>query len=180
MSGMQVNHADVGGFAGFWKVGGIFKMTRSKKLLKRHIELGAFSPIFRTHEGIIPDKNAQVYDDELSTFYAAFSKTRKELIPYLRTVEKEAIEFGYPMIRHLYLHYPKDKNCRNLHRQFMLGSEMIVCPQVKKSAKSLKVYLPEGNWKHYFTGKIYSGGQFYNLKTDFGSPAVFVSERMKV
>jgi alpha-glucosidase len=179
MSGMQVNHADVGGFAGFWKVGGIFKMTRSKKLLKRHIELGAFSPIFRTHEGIIPYKNAQVYDDEVSAFYAAFSNMRKELYPYLRAVEKEAIEFAYPMIRHLYLHYPNDKNCRNLHRQFMLGSEIIVCPQVKKFAKSLKVYLPEGNWKHFFTGKIYSGGGFYNLKTKLGSPAVFVSERMK-
>ena len=176
MSGMQVNHADVGGFAGFWKVGGLFKMVRSKKLLKRHIELGAFSPIFRTHEGIIPDKNTQVYDDGLSAFYAAFSNMRKELYPYLRAVEKEAIEFGYPMLRHLYLHYPKDKNCRNIHRQFMLGRDMIVCPQTKKYGKSLKIYLPEGNWRHYFNGEIYSGGRYYRVSTELGMPAVFLED----
>jgi alpha-glucosidase (family GH31 glycosyl hydrolase) len=39
--------------------------------------------------------------------------------------------------------------------------------------------LPEGNWKHFFTGKIYSGGRFYNLKTELWSPAVFVSENVK-
>jgi alpha-glucosidase len=176
MSGMQVNHADVGGFAGFWKVGGLFKMVRSKKLLKRHIELGAFSPIFRTHEGIIPDKNAQVYDDQLSAFYAAFSNIRKELYPYLRAVEKEAIEFGYPMLRHLYLHYPKDKNCLNLHRQFMLGRDMIVCPRVKKFGKSLKVYLPVGNWKHFYTKQIYIGPGYFKVESSLGQPAVFMKE----
>ena len=176
MSGMQVNHADVGGFAGFWKVGGLFRMVRSKKLLKRHIELGAFSPIFRTHEGIIPDKNVQVYNDGLSAFYAAFSNMRKELYPYLRAVEKEAIEFGYPMVRHLYLHYPKDKNCRNLHRQFMLGRDMIVCPQTKKFGKRLKIYLPEGSWRHYFNGEIFSGGRYYRVSTELGMPAVFLKD----
>lgn len=174
ISGICVNHADVGAFAGFWKLGGIFSMRRTEKLLKRHIELGAFSPVFRTHEGILPKKNIQVYsNDKIAEFYTKFAKIREGLLPYLRTTEKEAVEKGFPMVRHPYLHYPKDKNCFELKYQFMLGNQLMVCPQLKKYAKTVRFYLPEGRWKHYFNGKFYQGGAFYKIKTPIGEPAVF-------
>lgn len=40
------------------------RMTRTKELLFRWLELAVFTAAFRTSEGIIPSLNAQFYDDE--------------------------------------------------------------------------------------------------------------------
>lgn len=176
ISGMAINHADVGGFAGFWKIGGLFQMRRSKKLLQRHIELGAFTPVYRTHEGILPKKNAQVYSDKsLSAFYAKFSQLRKELVPYLKTLNLEASQKGYPMVRHLYLHYPKDENCQKATYQFLLGKDILVAPNLKRTQASVNVYLPKGTWRHLFTNINYQGGQYHSIKAPLGTPPVFIN-----
>lgn len=174
ISGMAINHADVGGFAGFWKIGGLFQMRRPRKLLQRHIELGAFTPVFRTHEGILPQRNAQVYDQELVDFYAQFSIIRQQLQPYLKEVNQEASKNGYPMVRHLYLHYPKDKEALKARYQFLLGSDLLIAPTIKRLAKKVPVYLPQGQWKHWFSGKIYKGEQYHHIPTPLGRPAVFI------
>lgn len=175
ISGMSINHADVGAFAGFWKAGGLFRMRRGIKLLKRHIELGAFTPIFRTHEGIIPKHNKQVYSDKkMADFYARFSRIHDSLQPYLRQVAAEAVEKGYPMIRHLYLHYPEDPIAKKIKYQYLLGKDILVAPQLRKGRKRVRAYLPKGDWVHYFTKEKFSGGKFYSIKTAEGSPAVFL------
>jgi alpha-glucosidase (family GH31 glycosyl hydrolase) len=58
----------------------------------------------------------------------------------------------------------------------MLGSDMVVCPQTKKFGKKLKIYLPEGIWRHYFSGEIFSGGRYYMVSTELGMPAVFFKD----
>lgn len=176
ITGMALNHADVGGFAGFWKVGGLFQMRRTKKLLKRHIELGALTPVFRTHEGILPKKNAQVYDAEIRDFYAYFAQLHAQLKPYLKELNLQASQEGYPMIRHLYLHYPKDKEAQKAVYQFLLGKDVLVAPNVRQHAKKVKVYLPAGNWIHWFSQKVYKGGQYYTIPAPLGKPPVFFLE----
>lgn len=175
ISGMALNHADVGGYAGFWRAGGLFGMRRTKRLLMRHIELGAFSPIFRTHEGILPKRNAQVYSTpELRAFYAKFSQIHAVLTPYLKELNQAATQNGYPLVRHLYLHYPKDPESLKVPYQYLLGPAILVAPVYKKGANSVRVYLPKGQWKHWFTGKVYEGGRYYRVKAPLGQPAVFV------
>ena len=49
MSGIGINHGDIGGFTSFKKAG--FKMTRSRELLYRWIELCAFTPVFSDTRG---------------------------------------------------------------------------------------------------------------------------------
>lgn len=175
ISGLALNHADVGGYAGFWRAGGIFGMRRTKRLLMRHIELGAFSPVFRTHEGILPKRNAQVYDTpELRAFYAQFSQIRLVLAPYLQQLNQEATQKGYPIVRHLYLHYPDDPESLKVPYQYLLGPAILVAPVYKKGANSVQVYLPKGQWKHWFTGQLYEGGRYYRIQAPLGQPAVFV------
>ena len=176
ISGMSINHADVGGFAGFWKGGGLFAMRRKEKLLQRHIELGVFSPLFRTHEGIIPQRNIQVYSNtEIKAFYSKFSQIRTQLIPYLESIATEANLNGYPMARHLYLEFPNDNNCLSINNQFLLGDAILVAPYVKKGGKKHKIYLPKGEWRHLLTNEILKGGQFHKVNAPIGTPSVFVS-----
>jgi alpha-glucosidase len=176
ISGLALNHADVGGFAGFWKIGGLFQMRRTRKLLQRHIELGAFSPVFRTHEGILPQRNAQVYDPELQAFYAKFSQIRPLLRPYLKALNQEASEKGWPMVRHLYLHYPTDSHAQKARYQYMLGQDMVVAPNLRRHARNIRVYLPKGQWKHWFSKKVYEGGRYYRIAAPLGQPPVFVRQ----
>jgi alpha-glucosidase len=173
--GMSINHADVGAFAGFWKAGGLFQMRRGRKLLKRHIELGSFSPIFRTHEGILPARNLQVYSDtNIRSFYARFSQIRAQLLPYLKQTAQEAYQKGYPMARHLYLHYPDDIDAQKSTYQFLLGPSLLVAPKLVKGGNKQRVYLPEGQWQHIFSKKVYQGTQYIKIKATLGTPPVFV------
>ncbi len=176
ISGMALNHADVGGFAGFFKIGGLFQMRRTQRLLQRHIELGAFSPVFRTHEGILPQRNAQVYDRELKAFYAQFSQLHLTLTPYLKALNEEASEKGWPMIRHLYLHAPEEIGAQKARYQFMLGNDIVVAPNLRRHARSVRVYLPKGRWKHWFSKQVYEGGRYYRVLAPLGEPPVFVRE----
>ena len=59
----------------------------------------------------------------------------------------------------------------------MLGRDLLVCPIVEEDAHARKAWLPQGTWKHYFTGKTYAGGQY----TEFVCPLdqMIVLERVK-
>ncbi len=54
MSGFSLNHTDVGGYTTINNP--LRNYHRSQELLWRWIELGAFTPVFRTHEGNRPDE----------------------------------------------------------------------------------------------------------------------------
>ena len=136
ISGMSINHSDIGGFASSdrW----YFKIKRSPELLKRWIEVCAFSPIYRTHECILPLKNIQVYSNpEMRAFYAKFGNIHYAMKPYLKHYAQEAHEKGLPMVRHLYLHYPSDPEVLNLQSQYLLGEDILVIPVLEKGAKTV-------------------------------------------
>lgn len=161
-SGMAVNHAAPP------------RIVREEELLKRWIEWSAFTPVFRTHEGLRPDLNVQVYDTpELRAFFARFAKTHQQLVPYLDFCMREAVEKGYPMARHLYLHYPADPNVLDIDEQYLLGPDLLVAPVVHKKQTAVKAYLPEGKWKHFWSGEIYEGSKWYEVPAPLGEPAVW-------
>jgi len=173
ISGMSINHADIGGFSNFKRMG--TKIIRDAEMLKRWIELCAFTPVFRSHEGLLPDDNVQLYDTpELRDFYVRFARIHEDLRPYLEEQVQIASEKGHPVIRHLYLHYPDDENTYNIKDQYLLGKDILVAPIVKKRAIDTEVYIPSGEWRHLFTGEVFSGGLLYKLNAPIGTPPVFI------
>lgn len=173
ISGLTVNHADIGGFTSIKQFPIVIK--RNEELLKRWIELSAFTPIFRNHESIRPDLNLQVYDKEIIGFYNQFAQIHQQLKPYLRQVIQSASSKGIPVIRHLYLHYPGDEEVYTIDDQYLLGREILVAPVLDKNINEREVYFPEGQWTHLFTQKIYNGPLRTTIKTPVGSPAVFIN-----
>ncbi|MDM9384366.1 alpha-glucosidase [Chlorogloeopsis sp. ULAP01] len=180
ISGFSINHSDIGGYTSIaypillaFGIG--FK--RSQELLFRWMEMNAFSPIFRTHEGNQPDANVQFYtnDETLATFsywakiYAAFAGYRKKLMA-------EAATTGYPLVRHLFLHYPDDPNTYKIEDKFLLGSEFLIAPVLKPGATSVNVYLPIGKWVHLWSGNTYGNaaqGMYQQIDAPVGQPPVF-------
>lgn len=180
ISGFSINHSDIGGYTSIAHpvlLGLGIGFKRSKELLFRWMEMNAFTPVFRTHEGNQPEANAQFYtDDETLATFSYWAKVYAAFADYRQKLMVEAAAKGYPLVRHLILHYPNDPNVYKLEDEFMLGSEFLVAPVLKKGATSVKVYFPAGEWVHLWSGKTYgisSCGLYQQVEAPLGQPPVF-------
>ncbi|KAL9545801.1 hypothetical protein MBANPS3_006978 [Mucor bainieri] len=182
-SGFSVTHCDAGGYNTVPSSIPGMRMTRTKELLFRWLELAVFTAAFRTSEGIIPSLNAQFYDDEESLAHLAHTvKLFTAIAAYKKTVLKEAYEKGWPLLRHPVLYYPNDKIARELtYQQFMVGSFMMVAPVLTPSTAFVKVYFPKDaqkvTWRHVWSGKYYTGdGTYQAVDAPLGQTAIFIRE----
>ena len=99
---------------------------------------------------------------------------KSRLMPYAYSIAREAVD-GKPMIRAMFL---EDDNAYTrstaTQYQFMFGPSLLIAPIYKetrmdKDGNDIRngIYLPEGQWVDYFTGRVYEGGQILN---DFDAP----------
>lgn len=166
-SGVPLVHADCGGFFSF------LRMSRSDELLRRWLELSAFSVCMRSHEGIQPGRNAQPYDERILPEAARFARMHQALLPYLKHVLREA-QAGVPALRPDFFE-TGDLEQHYDDYSYYLGQDLFVAPVVTAHTKKRTVYLPEGTWIHLLTGERYSAG-FHKVPAPIGSPAVFYRE----
>ena len=55
---------------------------------------------------------------------------------------------------------------------YLLGDDLLVAPVVEPGASSRKLWLPEGEWIHLWTGKACAGGDA-SVPAPLGQPPVF-------
>ena len=152
LSGYSLEHSDIGGYTAMDNP--LLQYHRSKELLLRWIELGAFTAVFRTHEGNIPEVNHQIYsDEETLRHFVRFAKIYAAWKPYRMELVKEASETGLPVVRHPFVHYPNDPEVLGLEYQFMVGTGLMVAPVLDPGTDIVEVYLPAGKWVHLWTGE---------------------------
>ena len=149
LGGQPFVGADVGGFIG----------RSDGELLTRWYQVGFVTPFCRNH------KDISGYDQEpwrFGTYYEdiirKYLKLRYRLLPFLYTNLEEAHRTGIPLFRPLLVNYQADTNTINLDDEFMIGSDLLVAPVLKANETSRSVYLPEGIWYDYWTGKKIAGG----------------------
>ena len=200
-SGISLNHSDIGGYTNqsFSGLG----FDREETLLLRWMEFSAFTAAYRTHEGLKPATNAQLYDNATTyDHFSRFAKVYKALAFYRKTLMEEAASKGYPVVRHPMLYYPDDNTLAALTDHVMLGSEFLVAPVVDKPLPGearedqwKKVYFPDASnrvWVHLFTGETFGKDQPYSpplfnvinpargnerwVRAPFGTPPVFYKQ----
>jgi alpha-glucosidase len=176
LSGFSLNHSDIGGYTTIDNP--LRNYHRSPELLKRWTELSAFTPVFRTHEGNRPERNAQVYSDDAALeHFARMAKVYRAWAPYRRRLVDEAEATGHPVVRHLVLHYPEDATARKLrYEEFLVGSELLVAPVLDPGVEKVRVYLPAGRWVHVWSDREYGDegkGTWVTVEAPMGRPAVF-------
>lgn len=168
--GNTYSHSDVGGYTS------LHGNVRTEELMFRWYELGAFTPVMRTHEGNRPDDNLQIDSTpELLAGFARWSRVHAALAPWVRHLCDEAIATGLPAQRALFLHYPNDRETFTIQDQYLYGAAMMVAPVIEEGAVTRDVYLPEGEWVHVWTGKRFGAGR-HNINAPIGSPPVFWRE----
>lgn len=175
VSGISLNHSDIGGYTTITVPG--FRLTRSRELFYRWAEMAAFSPVFRTHEGLKPTKNIQFYTDSATQhFFARMGKLHFALKPYLQLWVNEASQKGLPVIRPLWFHYPYLPEALTCWTQFMLGEDLMMVPVLDKNKQEVEVWFPPGKWEHWLTGKVYENhsGGFITIDAPIGKPAAFI------
>ena len=90
--------------------------------------------------------------------------------PYLYDAAMKSYHSGYPYtLTPLGIAYPNDENAAApTHYQWMAGESLLCAPLVKDHESSkMDIYLPEGPWFDYDTGKKYQGPK---LLKDFAMP----------
>ncbi len=150
----------------------------TKELFFRWTELGAFSPVMRTHHG----KSAQANwnwekDAETIAHFKRYAKLHIQLFPYLDELAKLASEKGEPMMRPLAYGYPDFSPGWSMTDEYMLGDRLIVAPVVKQGATKRDVELPAGTFYPLLGGKpttIPSGGGKTTVAAPVGEIPVFV------
>ncbi len=89
---------------------------------------------------------------EMEDVLRYYLKLRYKLIPYLYSHAYEAWCTGTPILRPMKLEFPEDPDTDNLMHQYMLGKDILV------GVFTDSVYLPDGEWTDFWTGKVYQGG----------------------
>lgn len=127
--------------------------TSSKELFFRWTELGAFSPVMRTHHGTQAKTNWSFESDaETMAHWARYAKLHIALAPYLRTLAQQAHDTGIAIMRPLVLGFPGDGTLWPVKDEYLLGPSLLVAPVLTQGATSRSVTLPGGTWYPWTSG----------------------------
>jgi alpha-D-xyloside xylohydrolase len=141
----------------FWShdIGGFTKRT-PENLYRRWLPMGAFSSHTRCHGQ--PPKEPWDYGDAFQNYFRDVINLKYKLMPYVYAQSKQAAEKGLPMVRALFVEYPQDKGAWLIDNEYLFGSDILVAPIFEEGKKQRDVYLPQGQWIDFQTGKSYTGG----------------------
>ena len=107
--------------------------------------------------------------------YRKYAKLRYRLLPYIYSHAYNATKTGLPMIRAMVLEFQDDPSTHNLQDQYMFGDAFLVAPVYKPVSKRT-VYLPEGTWHDYETGKEYTGPTTLHIEPPLENLPLYVRE----
>jgi len=166
LCGIGYHHSDIGGYSTF------FKYKRTPEVFMRWVEQSVFTMAMRTHEGNIPERNIQFDDERVIGHFARMSHIHVHLKPYLKELSMEYQENGIPPMRPCYLHYENDTKLHFLKYQYLFGRDLLVAPVIKPKQNKMKVYFPNDNWIHIWSGKMFTKG-WNTVDSPIGQPPVF-------
>ncbi|WHA42642.1 alpha-glucosidase [Agrobacterium larrymoorei] len=173
--GNAYHHSDIGGYTS------LFGNVRTAELLMRWAEMGAFTPVMRTHEGNRPRDNLQIDQDEtVLAHFARMTAIYVHLAPYLKALSTEATQTGLPVQRPLFLHHEQDRRTYEIQDAYLYGTELLVAPIWQAGQSERTVYLPQGTeWVHVWSGSAHEGGQEVTIAAPLGQPSVFYRKDAK-
>ncbi|MGF9759887.1 alpha-glucosidase [Microvirga sp. 0TCS3.31] len=167
--GNAYHHSDIGGYTS------LFGNVRTAELIMRWAEMGAFTPVMRTHEGNRPRDNLQIdQDPQVLAHFARMTRIYVHLVPYLKSLVAEASTRGLPVQRPLFLHFEDDARTYAIQDAYLYGADLLVAPVSRAGRTEWSTYLPAGvDWVHVWTAETFVGGRDVTVPAPFGQPPVF-------
>lgn len=191
MCGIPWWNTDIGGF-----YGGDTTTEYYRELIVRWFQYGVFCPVMRVHgvrqgqdisrdmkEPTGADNEVWSFGEENTPILSELVKLRYRLIPYISKQMDYASDAGIPVMRPMFMNYPKDPVCYETGDQYMFGDDILVAPISVKGMTSRKVYLPEGKWiavnRCYVNRnelKVIDGGQWILANAQIDEFIVYIRE----
>ena len=143
LSGYPLVGDDIGGFAG----------SPPANLLTRWLELGTFNPIDRDHTTKdTADQEPWAHGPEHEAIRKRYIELRYRLMPYIYTGVEEMSRTGVPLMRPVFLEYPKASDFYGENREFLFGRDFLVAPVVTEMVDEIEDHFPPGDWYDYWSG----------------------------
>jgi alpha-glucosidase len=165
LSGFALAGADIGGFNG----------SPTPELLTRWTEVAAFNPFFRNHAAKgTRDREPWVDGPEHGAIRKRYIETRYRLVPYVYTGIEEASRTGVPLMRPLFLEFPKQTDLVANGEEYMFGRSLLVAPKPWPFLDPYEVTLPDGEWFDYWTGAKITGEPKFKVNPPLDTLPVYV------
>ncbi len=165
MSGAPYHATDIGGFYG--------SEQPSPELYVRWLQMSVFSSHMRLH-GLGP-REPWAFGEEAERIARQWIEFRYRLLPYLRSVTRQASVTGIPVMRAMPLAFPANALTRSFETQFMCGDALLVAPIVAPGGE-VDVALPPGAWYDLGSRQRLAGRQVIRYRATMERFPVFGRE----
>ncbi len=147
ISGVPIFTHDIAGFSS------VANPPSTQELYFRWTELGCFTPVMRTHNGLDYFTNWNWnHDSATIQMFKTYATLHVELFPYIYTYLTQAHNNGTPIMQALWLKYYNDPKTATIDDEYLFGDNMLVAPVITQGATTRTLYLPAGNWYPFFNG----------------------------
>jgi hypothetical protein len=134
------------------------------ELFVRWLQFGAFSPVMRVHStrDAWNDRRPWLCDQPFTDAAREAYDLRYRLLPYIYTMARKCYETGMPLVRPMYLMYPREAHAHELPGEFMFGDDILVAPVTEPGygrarIADVRVWFPPGDWYDLTTHEHYRG-----------------------
>ncbi len=157
---------------GWWShdIGGHMFGIEDPELYTRWVQFGVFSPILRLHctKNPYQDRAPWAFGEDTFQVARAALRLRHALIPYLYSMAWRFSQTAIPLCAPMYYEHPEDENAYLCPNQYLFGSQLLAAPFVAPRDDDTRlslasVWLPAGEWYHFFSGERFSGGQWVTV-----------------
>uniref|UniRef100_A0A8C1D654 Neutral alpha-glucosidase AB n=1 Tax=Cyprinus carpio carpio TaxID=630221 RepID=A0A8C1D654_CYPCA len=156
-------------------VGGFFK-NPSTELLVRWYQTGAYQPFFRAHAHLDTTRREPwLFGPENTALIREAVRQRYALLPYWYQLFFQAYRTGMPVMRPLWVDYPKDTATFTIDDEFLIGSDLLVHPVTEEGSRGVTAYLPGAGevWYDVHTFQKHNGAQNLYIPVTLSSIPVF-------
>lgn len=169
LSGLGYMSSDVGGFAVDPE------HPYDPELYVRWLQMGAFTPMLRTHAQFKPEPYHYPQQDAI---VKKFIKERYRWLPYNYTLAYENAAYGLPLARPVNFHSVAGENDADCRDEYLWGNEVLIAPVFKAGARSRKVTFPAGDtWVNWNNPRLtYRGGTTASVAAPLDEMPMFVKQ----
>jgi alpha-D-xyloside xylohydrolase len=163
-------------FFPFWgsDTGG-YNEQPTEELFIRWLQFSSLSPFMEIK---LDHSKHTLWDGYGPQLYAELSRSTERheaLRAYVKELMAESRETGMPIMRPLFLHFPKEKQSWLIEDQYLYGKNLLVAPILREGERVRNIYIPSGTWTAVCSGVSFSGPRWIQQETKLLEIPLFVS-----
>jgi len=169
-----------------WDIAGFSGELPEPELYRRALQLAIFTPIFQFHSEApgnpVPSAERSPWNvskyweaPEILNEYRELVSLRMCLVPYIHMEAKNSVLKGVPLTIPIQFKF-LDSEFSKESLAFTFGQAFLVIPVLEARIKNMKVFLPEGRWVNFWTGKWHEGNITIDTDVSADRIPVFVKE----